>query len=139
MPSEREVFTRLLGRAEPMRPIEFLRELTVLGLVNFYKWDRVHAWEEDHGDQTIPAEELANIQFTDQEMHDYEAIVRATLQDYLESMRPTRGFFYGVWQSVVGSFIYSVGVAVLLVVAYVLLKARDIDLLEIIFGFIEQS
>ncbi len=139
MPSEREAFTHLFGRAAPMRPIEFLRELTVLGLVNFYKWDRAHAWEEDHGGETIAAEELAKIQFTDQEMYDYEATVRATLQDYVESVRPTRGFFYGVWQSVVGSFVYSVGVAVLLVVAYFLLKSRDIDVLEIIFGLIEQS
>ncbi len=139
MPSEREAFTHLFVGAERMRPIEFLRELTFLGLVNFYKWDRALAWEEDHEGETIAAEELARIQFTDQDMHDYEAKVRETLQDYVESVRPTRGFFYGVWQSVVGSFVYSVGVAILLMVAYFLLKSRDIDVLEIIFGLIEQS
>lgn len=139
MPSERETFNRLFTARAPIDPIEFLRELTVLGIVNYYKWDRAHTWEQDHGGETIAAEELAKINFTDQEMYDYEATVRATLQGYVEGARPTRGFFYGVWQSVVGSFVYSVGVAVLLVVSYFLFKSRDIDVLEIIFGLIEQS
>ena len=139
MPIEREIFTNLFNRAEQMRPIEFLRELTVLGLVNFYKWDRTNAWEEDHEGETIAAEELANIQFTHQEMFDYEATVRATLQDYVESVRPTRGFFYGVWQSVVGSFVYLFGVTILLLVAYFLFKWNDINLLEIFSGLIKQS
>ena len=136
MPSERQVFSRLFVGRQPVRPSEFKREIMVLGLLNYYKWDQVFAWEEEHGGQTIPPDE---IQFTDQQIYDFETTVAETLEDYLESMRPTRGFFYGVWQSVVGSFVYSVGVAVLLVVAYVLLKARDIDLLETIFHFIERS
>ena len=139
MPSERETFDRLFTQRVPMRPMNFLRELTVLGLVNYYKWDRAIAWEEDHRDQIIPAEELVNVRFTDQDIHDYEAIVSSTLQDYVDSMRPARSFFYGVWQSVLGSFVYSVGVSVLLVIGYFGLKWRDIDLIEIILGFIGQS
>lgn len=139
MPSEREIFNRLFPSRGPIDPIEFLRETAVLGLVNYYKWDRAHTWEDDHGGETIAAEELAKINFTDQEMYDYEATVRATLQGYVEGVRPTRGFFYGVWQSVLGSFVYSVGVSVLLVTGYVALKARDIDLIEIFLGFMGQS
>lgn len=139
MPSERETFNRLFTHRAPMRPLNFLRELTVIGLVNYYKWDRAIAWEEAHGDETIPAEELKNIQFTDQDIHDYEVWVSATLQDYVDSMRPVRSFSYGVWQSVVGGFVYSVLVSALLVIGYVAFKTRDIDLIKLILGFIGQS
>lgn len=139
MPSEREIFNSLFTRRLPLDPMKFLHELTVLGLVNYYKWDRAIAWEEEHGDETMPAEELKNIQFTDQDINDYEVKVSDTLLGYVDSIRPVRSFSYGVWQSVVGSFVYSVGASVFLVVGYVALKARDIDLIEIVLGFIGQS
>jgi hypothetical protein len=47
MPTERDLFDSMFLKASaPIQPSEFVREIMVLGLFNFNKWNHVLAWEE---------------------------------------------------------------------------------------------
>lgn len=111
MPTEREVFQRLFVNRGPMRPTDFAREIMTLGLVAYYKWDQVLSRKTDTSTHTIPPEAPEQFQLTDQRVHDIESLVMDALREHAERGRTMRGFWYGVSQSVVGAFVYSLLVA----------------------------
>jgi hypothetical protein len=71
---------------------------------------------------------LAGFELTTQRVAEIERSVTAALNAYIDKTRPSPGFWYGVMQSVTGSFIYS-----LLIVAVVMIIAfGNVELFELV-------
>lgn len=111
MPTERDIFERLFVNRGPMRPAEFAREIMLLGLVAYYKWDYALSRKAENPKRAPTSEELDQFQITEQRVHDIESLVKSALREHAESRRVTPGFWYGVWQSATGAFVYSLLVA----------------------------
>lgn len=124
MPNEREVFYRLFVGKGPMRPARLFEEALVFGLFNFYKWDQALVWEKQNDGKMIPADELARMELSDDRVREIEERVAQDLeafahnrtkplevlmQDLKQHHRPR--FWYGVAQSLVSAFLYTMLVA----------------------------
>jgi hypothetical protein len=72
--TERQLFDRLFVEHPTGRPAELVRELMVLGLFNFYKWDDAISREESGH----PAD--SDYQMTKKRVDDLEHAVAATLE-----------------------------------------------------------
>lgn len=106
MPNERDVFDRLFrDGGRQMRTGDFIREIMVLGLVTFYKFDEV-LFREKNG-ETLSSDDISTIKLSDHRLREIEETVQVALQRHVDQLRPATAFWYGVWQNMVAGFLYS--------------------------------
>ena len=111
MPNEREIFNRIfLGRDGNIQSNELIREIMVLGLTTFYKYDEVLLREKGRG-EPLKADEIASIQLSEHRFKELERKVAEGLRRHVDDVRPAPTFWYGVWQNIVAAFLYSLLVA----------------------------
>jgi len=99
----------------------------VMGYMSFHKWDEAAAWEEDNKGQEYPSHKLHSYSITETRVDEIEDKIIKTLEEYLDHVRP-HGFWYGVGQGIVSSFLYSI----LLVVAVLIVLFGDIQVTELL-------
>jgi hypothetical protein len=83
-------------------------ELLALGLFVFYKWDKISYKRQLEPHRPITPKEINDIVigFTQREISEIEKVSRLALEEYKKSHN-ARSWWSGVFQSVVGAFIYS--------------------------------
>jgi len=108
----------------------FAKEIFVLGFMHYYKFDQVLAWEERNPGNTLAIDQIQQISdgFTDRQIADFHTSATNTLQEYLRRHQHDGSFWRGVWQSIVGGFIYSL----LLLIAFVAVKSSGGDLFSVL-------
>lgn len=93
MPNEREIFDRLFLSRKRIRINDLAKEVMVLGLATFYKYDEVLSREKQRG-ITLTADEIASIQVSEHRLTELEDIVGEVLRRDVDQRRPV--FWYGV-------------------------------------------
>jgi hypothetical protein len=111
MPNEREIFDRLFLRRKRIRINDLAREVMVLVLATFYKYDEVLLREKGRG-ITLTADEIASIQVSEHRLTELEDIVEEALRRHVDQRRPAPAFRHGVWQNIVAAFLYSLLLAI---------------------------
>lgn len=94
-----------------MRASDFIREIMVMGLVTFYKYDEV-LFEEKRGNK-LSADDILSIQISDHRFTEIEETVQSALQRHVDQLRPATAFWFGVWQNMVAAFLYSLLLALI--------------------------
>lgn len=125
MPNEREIFDRLFLSRKRIRINDLAKEVMVLGLATFYKYDEVLSREKQRG-ITLTADEIASIQVSEHRLTELEDIVGEVLRRDVDQRRPV--FWYGVAQNMLAAFLYSL---LLAVVAFTL-AFSNVDALKLI-------
>lgn len=106
MPGERELADEAAATSKNSR--ELIERLLALGLCSFYKWDRLLREEEKNGGVVDPAHHVNLTDgFTARELVDYRQQASRALDEYIRDLQP-KSWWYGLSQSVVGAFIYSI-------------------------------
>lgn len=87
MPNEREIFDRLFFSRIRIRINDLAKEVMVLGLATFYKYDEVLSREKQRG-VTLPADEIALIEVSEHRFTELEDIVGEVLRRHVDQRRP---------------------------------------------------
>ena len=130
MTSERDVYERIV-QLERLRTYDVsTEEMLTLGLIHYYKWDKVVEWEKSHPGDHFSSEKLHEFlhQYTELDLNDRRARARDTLRDYADRLQHGQKFWGGVWQGFIAAFLYSV----FLIVMYYVLKHSNLDLFTLL-------
>ena len=137
MPSEREIFSEIIGYQQRLDEDSFIHGLLAFGLLHYYKLDRVLAWEEDREDMLMPAEKVQELAdgFTQRQITDFYGTSIRALREYT-ARRSHQGpakthntsYWYGVGQGLVSAFLYST----ILLVIFLVTKLFGGDLLALL-------
>ena len=119
MPNERELSRKRI------RINDLAKEVMVLGLATFYKYDEVLSREKQRG-ITLTADEIASIQVSEHRLTELEDIVGEVLRRDVDQRRPV--FWYGVAQNMLAAFLYSL---LLALVAFTI-AFSNVDALKLI-------
>ena len=125
MPTEREVFARLF-KTGPVSEGQFLEYILILGQLTFYKFDKVESIEIEGG-KILSSDVIQSIadEFTERQIEDFRKNAQSSLSEYRARNRST-AFWYGVWQNLTATFLYSL----LIVVFALILKYSGKDLVD---------
>ena len=121
MTSEREIFQNIVQHGSDGNDDRKVEEIVALGIMHFWKWDRIADREHRQG-AFLSADEVGRMcdNLTPTQVAFYRKEARETLADYANRHPPRYGFWYGVGQGMVAALLYSV----FLVVIYYVLKHR---------------
>ncbi len=106
MTSEREIYERIVQHERSRAYDASTEEMLTLGLIHYYKWDKVLEWEKSNsGEQASLGVMQAFLhQNTELDINDRRCRARDTLRDYATRFRKWEVFWSGVWRGMVASF-----------------------------------
>lgn len=113
MPTEREIFDRIVSHRK-LNEDTFMRELLVLGFVQYGKFDRVLEWEEKNPGQTLPPQRIQDLAdgFTDIQIANFHRLAENSLRRHVHRHAGRRYFWFGVGQTLTGLALGALFVAV---------------------------
>ena len=128
MTTERDIYERIVKFDERGSSDAAAQEMLTLGLLHFYKWDRVAEWERSNSGSSITLEKIQEFynQHTEREIENRREFARNTLKGYAARYLSRQNFWIGVGQSLIAWFLG-------LVITYFVVKGYNLDIWSI-FG-----
>ena len=116
MTSERDIYRRIVRFSEHGSRDSEVQELLALGLLHFYKWDRVVEWEKSNPDSMIAPEKIQEFydRHTEREIENCRKTAMDTLKGYATRYISRQNFGWGILQSLI-AWVLSLLITVLIV------------------------